>query len=359
MPVGKNLPFPLKPIWDPRKKAGGVETGITPPGTLPPTLTLVGSLADTTNLVNPEDVAIVGSTAWVGSVGNDYLTSIDISNLASPAFVNKWQALETDSMARLAPFTASQLLGTSYNTDQLHVYDVTIPASPSEVGQVTSTPNMNGPIGVAAGAGFCVVVSDQGNELAYVDLSVPATPTVTGNVTDGTNLNGAADVALVTIASTLYAVVAAYANNRVTVVDLSTPATPTVVGSVTDGTNLWGTENIAIYGEYAVATSVPGDRVTVVDLSTPASPTVVGSVTDAADLNGASGIVVSGDYALVACGVGNRISVVSLVDPANPAVVQTITDATQLAGVKKLDINGSTVAAIAQGTRRLTTLTFA
>ena len=55
---------------------------------------------------------------------------------------------------------------------------------------------MNGPRGVAASGSYVYVVGYDSDSLAVIDVSSPTSPSVVGSVIDSTNINGATGVAV-------------------------------------------------------------------------------------------------------------------------------------------------------------------
>lgn len=269
--AGRGLPFPMTPIWDPRKQTGSIDVGGTPgiPSD-PTTLTIVGSVLDATNLQNASDVDVVGDLALVAVAGTDRFTVVDFST----------------------------------------------PASPSVVGSVTNGTTLNGPSAIrASGASSAVVVMS--SRLTTVEFATPASPTVVGSVTDSL-LDGAHDV----VVSGSYAYVSAATADALVIVDVSTPASPSIVGSVTDAV-LNGAWEVAVSGSYAYVSAVNSSRLVVVDISTPATPSIVGSVFDASSLDFVEGVEVSGDY--VFCVRDEQFVVVDVSTKATPVIDNSIT----------------------------------
>merc|ERR1711865_1318682 len=122
---------------------------------------------------------------------------------------------------------------------------------------------------------------------AILCIAQSTSPSIVGQVIDTTNLNGAAALAV----SGNYAYVTANIAGALNVIDVTNPASPSIVGQVIDGTNLDGAFGVAVSGDYAYVAAINSDALTVTDVTNPASPSVAGQVIDTTNLYGASGVL--------------------------------------------------------------------
>jgi len=188
----------------------------------------------------------------------------------------------------------------------------------STVGTLTDT-SLTGGGGVYVKGRYAYVTSALDDRLSIIDIADPTTPTSVGSISSSSDLDNVADVAVVGN----YAYVVANLDHKITVVDVSDPSTPAVVASVGDTTTMNSPRQLYIKGNYLYVIAYGNNRLVVVDISDPLNPTIAGSV---GGFNQPRDVYVIGNYAFVPHqdGAGAaRLTSVDVSDPTNPIFVQT------------------------------------
>ena len=290
-------------------------------------ITSVGEIEDdgTTLLGNPREVIVIDldgkSTAIVTSRTNDGIEIIDVSNPSNPI-----------SLGRCADIVS----GGGSCGDRLN----------DTWGVDTYTKD---------GSTYAVVTSLDEDSVEIIDISDPASPTSVGSLQDTTDLDGASFLKITTIGSSTYAVVAATNVDRVTIVDITDPTTPTKVGSLEDDDNkkdctasevcLDAPKSVDVYtvggSTYAVVGAQVDDGIEIIDISDPTAPASVGRFTDndsscstdgdgGCELNNPTGLEIFsiGDttYVVVASQEDSGIQILDITDPTSPTHVSELED---------------------------------
>ena len=265
--------------------------------------TIASNLVDATNLASVKDISISGNYAYVAATGR--LTTVNISTPTSPTVASSLTHANFTNASRVRVNGSSvYLLGNS-----LCSISITLPASPTYSGVVSTDAGGNGALAVNGSAIFTATST------GFRSYSTAATPVLL-NTNQGPNQFG--NVGTIT-ASGSYAFVAS--NSSFYSVNISTPTSPSIVSTLTDGVKLSSVQRSAISGTRVFA--VGSGYATAVSISTPTSPTITGNLADATNLASAKAIKVIGSYAFVA---GNKLSVLN-VSGANPVHVTSITHA--------------------------------
>ncbi len=240
-------------------------------------------------------VVVAGNLAFVADYDGG-LQVIDISDPASPVFVDSWafQDYAKDVVV------AGDLAFLAYNGYGLVIIDISNPANLSSVG-IYDTPYQASGVAVSGNTAF---VADVAGGLQIIDISNPSNPGFVSSIdTPGypTTVEVVGD----------FAYVGDGINLRV--IDITDISSPLLVGSCeTPG----GTSDVAIAGNLAFV-SGSSSGLQVVDISDPASPVLIGGY----DTPGiAYGVTVSGDLAFVADNL-DGIQVIDISDPTNPVLV--------------------------------------
>jgi len=247
----------------------------------PTTLTIKGSVTDTTNLggsygsvMAPNNkVFVSGNYAYVVANTNSRLTIVDISN----------------------------------------------PSSPMVVGSISDAVNLNGPQSVYVAGRYAYVVSSVGDSITVVDISNPVTPTVVAMLSDSTYLNGAKGIDI----QGNYAYITAYDAGRLTVVDISNPYSPTVAGSLG---SLTTATSVVVSGRYAYLTS-SDVNFRIIDISNPSSPTASGVTNSIQASHYLYGVAISGRYAYLttirASQEADSFAIVDIKSPTAPSATSS------------------------------------
>ena len=199
--------------------------------------------------------------------------------------------------------------------DELLVFDITAPNSPSFVTKIS----------LGLGQRYCAGIDNDGGNFLYIacdddllilDISNPTQPTLLTTFTDpllnGRNFQVWEGNRIILIGNLIY--YTAMDADAFVIIDVSNSSSPTIVGSIT---GLDGANGLFIDGNYAYVTSYLGDSLSIIDISDPANPLIVGSLTDSTNLDGATDLKVVGNFAYV-CAYHNTTSgKVTVIDIAN------------------------------------------
>ncbi len=285
----------------------------------------------------------------------------------------------------------------SFGTSNYRVYNITVPAAPTNPVPVTSFGNGDSVDGasetfnelsspyyvttVKIGSGTYALVTSHARTggVQIIDITDPANPVPAASfddndivTVDGTSkafdeLQGAKGIATTTIGTNTYALVAAYRDDGVQIVDITDPANPVPAASFDDGDTvtvngadktfdkLKGAHDITAAtvgsGTYALVTAYYDHGVQIINITDPANPvpaasfgnndtvTVDGTSKTFDKLKGAEGIATAtigtNTYALVASYHGHGIQIIDITDPANPAPAASFGDGDRVDGVSK------------------------
>jgi hypothetical protein len=320
-------------------------------------LSITGSLTDSTNLAGATSISMAGHYAYVAAYGDgsgsgsasSRLTALDVADPAHPVFKG------STADARLAG--ADGVFSTGHyayvaatNSNSLVIVDVSDPTAPMVVGAVHDDDLLNQAYSVFVSGQYAYVAAQGcvpkgctasgGNALVVVDVADPSAPAIAGSYRDAIRTHHADSVQVVGNRAYL----TAFYSDTVTVLDVSNPASPSLVGSVTDPTNLHFPNSISVdpAGRYAyVVDQTSTGRLTVLDLQTSANPTVVGSVASSTALSNAYWLTVAQNYAYVAAPGNDALTVVDISKPAAPTVVDSLSDSTALRTVDGVALQGS------------------
>ncbi len=203
----------------------------------------------------------------------------------------------------------------AFNDDAFQVIDISDPASPVGVGQLTGGGlELDGATGVFVQGNYAYVAAQADDGLQVIDISDPTSPVGVGQLTDGGDLEleGASSV----FVQGKYAYVASAADDGFQVIDISDPTNPVGVGQLTDGGNLElnGARSVFVQGNYAYVASVDDDGFQVIDISDPTNPVGIDQLTDGGslELNGAFSVFVQGNYAYVVAQADDGFQVIQL-----------------------------------------------
>jgi hypothetical protein len=252
---------------------------------------VIGQLA-----VSGSETVLAGDYAFLSGGGGFHdLQIVDISNPASPVLVGQVTGGAPDGLAVAGDH--------AYVIDEhdTRVYNVSTPSNPVLVG----TADFSGH-DIAVVGNYAFIVSDM-TDLKVVDISNPP------NFPLVAILHTVSSFRDMTVAGNYLYLVAPGA--RLTVVDISEPLAPLYVGEVDLGNG--SPNDVTAAGSHVYVCQGTGFRV--IDVSNPAAPTVVGFVPEFG--TGSSAVV--GDYAYVNVFFGG-VSGLVILDVSVPAAPQSI-----------------------------------
>ena len=265
---------------------------------------------------------------------------------------------------------AGQLIAivTSRSDHGIEIIDVSDPDEPTSLGRCADgdascgAERLTDSWGVATytkdGSTYAVVTSYNEDSVEIFDITTPASPTSVGNLKDTTNLDGASFLKITTIGSSTYAVVAAQVGDRVTIVDITDPTAPNIDekgGSLADDGNkndctasevcLDAPKSVDVYtvdgSTYAVVGGQSDDGIEIIDISDPTAPASVGRFTDndsscstdgdgGCELNNPTGLEIFSiggtTYVVIAAQSDSGIQILDITDPTSPTHVSELED---------------------------------
>jgi hypothetical protein len=223
---------------------------------------------------------------------------VDVTNPADPIDVGRSSLLPgvVGGIAVAAGYAYVATRPTEAAPGSLHIFDVSAPANPTEVGSLAA-----GGEDIEVDGSFAYLAA-RSDGLLIVDVSDPANPMLTGQ------LSGVHALEVEVTASLAYAAT----GGDILIVDVTNPASPTEIGSVTGA--LFA--HLAVAGNRLYATN-PADLF-VFDISNPSSPVELGRTTD----GGSAGVVTgTSSYAYVGSGGYGGLAVIDVTNPASPLMV--------------------------------------
>ncbi|MHA2053093.1 MAG: LVIVD repeat-containing protein, partial [Candidatus Hodarchaeales archaeon] len=236
------------------------------------------------------DINVSGDHAYIADMLNG-LVIIDISTPSNPQEIGNYQLrdwlipqpppnppIPLSGSAECVAFSDYVFLGDSYG---LVILDVTIPASPTEVG-VCRVYDFTEGVDVENGHAF--FASYSGLTIVSYDPNNPSSPSVVGFLA---TTGDAYDVDVIND----YAYIADGSNGLV-IIDISTPSNPQVIGQI-------GTTNaLGVFINGSSAYIADGqDGLAIIDISNPQNPSIVGRYTTSGVTQN---VFVKGKYAILA-----------------------------------------------------------
>ena len=275
---------------------------------------LVGIYEAPRSLNRVRRVVVSGNYAYVGTSGNfDYLRIIDISDPATPVQVGE---LSVSNALDLSLDSAAGHLYVAGGLAGLLIIDVQTPTAPQEIGRYR-------PLGSGTvwgldrqGSNVFLATTRLNHGLEIVDASDPTAPTGSSFL----DLPGSPTKVRV---GSSYAYVSA-SGDGMQIVDISDVNNPVEMGSYVPATPI----RIDFDGNY-IYSADSNDAVSIVNISDPAAPFLAAKYVPLPADNPefppqASGVAVSGDYLYVSQwnGFSNLgLAVVNVADPNNPSFV--------------------------------------
>ena len=262
----------------------------------------------------------------------------------------------------------------SFIDDAVQIIDLTDPAMPDAIANLTDTTNLalDGASSITTvlinDKPYALVASVTDNGVQIINITDPTTPIGTASIFDNSTLalDDARAITTVFINDKPYALVAAQGDNGVQIIDITDPVNPVATANILDNATLalggaTGITTILINDDtFALVTSLDDNGVQIINITNPAMPTPVVAISDGGDytLDSAFGIttVTIGDntFALVAARGDDGVQIIDVTNPTNPTPVSTITDivggTTELRGatdITTVTIDGTIYALVA------------
>jgi hypothetical protein len=248
-----------------------------------------------------------------------YIRILDVSIPSSPVvvgeyFTKKYYFMENIVVDGNYAYVACSNVETSDFFSSLLVLDVSVPTSPTLVGEYTSSTNYSKYVTVNGNYAY---LAEELGGVDIIDISNPASPSKTGEYkTNGTAYSAVAEGKYLYIA---------FGEKGLRVVEISTPSSPMFVGAYNHSGEIKG---ILVKGNYAYITKGI-DSFNIIDISNPASPLIVGEYETPSQPNR---LFIADRYAYVACDgyipndyyTSGSILVLDIYNPASPTAVANI-----------------------------------
>lgn len=355
----------------------------------PTSLSLVGSVQDTTNLNGAIFVYVVGDYAFVTSELSDRVTVVDVSDKSAPtvsgslthAYLNEAKDVFVNSNGTFGAVTAKRV---SYTDGYFCIIDFLDKTSPLMVrsftdNNPTSAPSQRGAIRVKGDDDLLFMSAYQYGTIwsfsyegldafkkgvTNAALSGVTDIDITGNYVVAVKSNylyifDVSDITNITLVGTLnnsnistnptvrisgdYAYTSSAAGDRVTIINISTKSSPSFVGTYYSTTYAdWATKSKK-YGDYLYFGACNKDTFTILDISDKTTPAYEGSYASSTYLDAINDIDGDGDYGYATANGagGKRFTIIDLSDKASPAYKSSVTDATYLASPAGLVVDGN------------------
>jgi hypothetical protein len=130
---------------------------------------------------SPTSIAVSGKYVYVGDTGNGTLYIYDITNPAAPRSVSSVGGLSTPS----GLYVSGNYLYLTDTNDGLHIYDISNPNSPAQVGVFSAAGYYNVQV-----AGDYAYLTSPGGGLVVVDVHSPSNPVQIGTLATGGTARG-------------------------------------------------------------------------------------------------------------------------------------------------------------------------
>ena len=203
------------------------------------------------------DVVVDGNTAYLGDRNNDFYT-LDISDPSAPVIDNRYER-SWSHVSEVSLAVSGEYLFVSDGV-QLHVFDVSNPASPSQVGTYTG---LDEPNGISIAGDYAYIADGEGG-LRVLDIHNPAAISEAGRL----DTNGhVCDV----VVSGNYAYLADGVEG-LRIINVTNPAAPAESGFFKPSGAVLG---VAVAGHHAYL-SAGWNGLRVINVSNPGTPTEVG-----------------------------------------------------------------------------------
>ncbi|MFA5047432.1 MAG: prepilin-type N-terminal cleavage/methylation domain-containing protein [Patescibacteria group bacterium] len=276
---GLSIAFTGNYVYLGRALSGGRELYIFDVS-IPASPTLVGQ-ADLSG--NPNDLVVVGNYVYAASADNNgELAVINISNPASPVvnyidLTNSNSGNESADALSISSDGGYLYLGRANNSGrEFYIFDVSIPASPTLVGQLALKGNPND---LAVSGNYVYIASsDNSSELQVINIADKSAPILAGTLNLNSGNNAADGLSMVYSSSTVFLGRASSAAPEYYIINVSTPAAPSLSGTLEIGAKIDSLCYDPASNYSFLATASSGGAFKVVDNTIGAAPSILGQV---------------------------------------------------------------------------------
>jgi len=242
---------------------------------------------------------------YILDTGDDALTIYDITNPATPKGVGDI-SLSNGTQAMYVSGNYAYIIDVV--SDTLEIIEISNPGNP----QLITTFSLNGgtPSDIYVSGRYAYIFGTDNSDFQIIDISDPLAPSIVGSA----ELTSAGTGAIYVSGKYAYL---AYSSNQFDVIDISNPTIPVIVSTLSIGST---PRDIYVSGRYAYVTDGGSNDLKIIDIATSTSPTTVGTI----GMNGAPhGVYVSGRYAYVVDALLG-LKVIDVQKPSAPTLVGSI-----------------------------------
>jgi hypothetical protein len=267
-----------------------------------------------------ESVAVYGGSVFVGSASNSndlMIVRVQSGGWTTPTLIASVDKSGAHNANEIYVSGNYAYLVTQNNAslNELWIYDVTIPSSPTYLGSFDVGSDVNDI--VVSGSIAYLATANNSRELDVVDVSNPTSPARIGSL----SLNGTQDATTVAISGN-YAYIGRIQGTKeeFAIIDISTPASPVKIGELqfSDDVN-----DLTVSGNYVYgATSDNSKELVVFDVATPATPSEAANYNLSTNTN-ANTVALSGSVLTIGranSASSGELAVLDITTPISPSL---------------------------------------
>lgn len=288
--------------------------------------TRIGSY-NATGSADAYTLALDGSTIYLGREGSGSVDEFEIietlnpGGWTNPTLTGSADKSGSHDVQEVYVSGSYAYLVTDSSTDELFIYDISTPSSPSLSGSFNVGSRVRD---IYVSGNYAYLATDHDSrELDVIDVSTKSSPSRAGSL----NLSGNEDAFSITgsgssSASTVYIGRDSSGNDELYVIDVSTPSSPSLSGSVNHGGDI---NKIDISGNYVyAATDQNTYELAVFDVSTSSSPSLAGGLDLSGDADGEA-VDVSGSTVVIGRASSGQpeVAVINVSTPTSPSLTGT------------------------------------
>lgn len=291
------------------------------------TFELTGSVS----ITSPRDIVVQGDLAYILFNNND-VGIYDIKDPSSPSLVNSFTPTGTWSIGATLAIVGKYLYGSSTIGDDFYIWDVSDPSNITAGGDgtITNGTSLNSANIVGWSGSYVYVAAYNNDSICSIDVSVPGSPVILDTLTDATNLSFPSQGVIV--GNWLYIP----SDNRMNVIDISDPYNLSITDTLNNSDFSFGTY-IDAYGDYIYC--VNSTRVIVVDATDKTALAIVGNL-----LTGYSNqrfCRVNNGYLYTTVFSESELAVFDVRDPTTPTFLYETSTSGSFANVQGMAIQGN------------------
>ena len=265
----------------------------------PYSISVASTLIDHTYLNYVVDLYISGNYCYVITgltAADNYLTSIDISNVYSPVALDHYY-IGYNTLPRKLVGNSEYVYIIEKNGNRFKIVDITDPSNLTLV----ETKTIYRPIAIDLSLEdnylyICNEAVDNQSYLNIYSISIPDSPVLESTLFISNSINKLNKCRY----NNNYLYISSLSDDCIYSVNVSDPTTPVISDLLTDATNLNGVFGLFISGTFLYATCAYADSLAIIDISDPTNMTYISSISGLGNyLDNANEVYVVGDTAYV------------------------------------------------------------